>query len=189
FRRQGDRASCGANRPREPFPARPLEEARRPRPSRHDRQREDRREQSPPPPAQIVPENLFPTDLGKKLGDLGLHGLTVSEEYGGSNLGYLSHMVAMEEVSRASAAVGLSYGAHANLCVNKLQRNGNAAQKKKYLPKLVAGEHVGALAMSEPNAGSDVVSMKLRADKRGERYVLNGSKMWLTHGRDAHTDR
>ena len=136
---------------------------------------------------EIDRSNVFPRELWPQMGALGLHGITVEEEYGGSGLGYLSHCVAMEEVSRASAAVGLSYGAHSNLCVNQLRRNGTEAQKRKYLPKLVSGEHVGALAMSEPGAGSDVVSMRTRADKVGDRYVLNGSKMWITNGPVADT--
>src|SRR5947209_6261089 len=122
-----------------------------------------------------------------RIGALGLHGITVEEEYGGSGLGYLEHCIAVEEMSRASAAVGLSYGAHSNLCVNQIRRNGNEAQKRKYLPKLISGEHVGSLAMSEPGSGSDVVSMKTRADKKGDRYVLNGSKMWITNGPVADT--
>jgi isovaleryl-CoA dehydrogenase len=131
--------------------------------------------------------NKFPRDLWPELGALGLLGITVEEEWGGSGLGYLAHCVAMEEISRASAAVGLSYGAHSNLCVNQIRRNGSAEQKKRYLPKLISGEHVGALAMSEPNAGSDVVSMRTRAARRGDRYVLNGSKMWITNGPLAET--
>lgn len=131
--------------------------------------------------------NSFPNQLWEKMGDMGLLGITVSEEYGGANMGYLAHVIAMEEISRASASVGLSYGAHSNLCVNQIHRNGTEAQKEKYLPKLISGEHIGALAMSEPNAGSDVVSMTLRADRTGENYVLNGSKMWITNGPDADT--
>src|SRR5574337_1123553 len=144
-------------------------------------------EQIAPLAAQVDRDNLFPHQLWTQLGELGLHGMTVKQEYGGTELGYLAHIVALEAVSRASAAVGLSYGAHSNLCVNQIHRNGSTAQKAKYLPKLVSGEHVGALAMSEPNAGSDVVSMKLRADRKGDRYVLNGSKMWITNGGDADT--
>ena len=129
----------------------------------------------------------FPDALWPKLGALGLLGMTVEEAYGGTNLGYLAHVIAMEEISRASASVGLSYGAHSNLCVNQLRRNGTEAQKRRYLPKLVSGEHVGALAMSEPGSGSDVVSMRTRADRKGDHYVLNGSKMWITNGPDADT--
>jgi isovaleryl-CoA dehydrogenase len=144
-------------------------------------------EQIAPRAADVDRLNEFPVDMWQKLGDLGVIGMTVSEEYGGTHMGYLAHMVAMEEISRASASVGLSYGAHSNLCVNQINRNGTDAQKRKYLPQLISGEHVGALAMSEPGAGSDVVSMKLRAEKQGDRYVLNGSKMWITNGGDADT--
>ena len=138
---------------------------------------------------EIDRTNQFPIDLWPRMGALGLHGITVEEDYGGSGLGYLEHVVAMEEVSRASASVGLSYGAHSNLCVNQIRRNGTDAQKRRYLPQLISGEHVGALAMSEPGAGSDVVSMKTRAEKRGDRYGRNGSKMWITNGPAASTAR
>jgi isovaleryl-CoA dehydrogenase len=135
--------------------------------------------------AEIDRSNEFPNHLWRRMGDMGLLGITVDEKYGGAGMGYLEHVVAMEEISRASASVGLSYGAHSNLCVNQIKRNGTEAQKMKYLPKLISGESIGALAMSEPNAGSDVVSMKLKAEKRGDRYVLNGTKMWITNGPDA----
>src|SRR5438132_7048544 len=136
---------------------------------------------------EIDRSNTFPRDLWPELGKLGVHGITVEEEWGGAGLGYLEHCVAMEEISRASGSVGLSYGAHSNLCVNQIRRNGTAEQKRRYLPKLISGEHVGALAMSEANAGSDVVSMRTRAQKKGDRYILNGSKMWITNGPHADT--
>ncbi|MGL4291406.1 MAG: isovaleryl-CoA dehydrogenase [Phreatobacter sp.] len=138
-----------------------------------------------PRAAEIDKTDQFPMDLWKKFGDLGLLGVTVEEDYGGTGLGYLEHCIAMEEISRASASVGLSYGAHSNLCVNQIRKNGNDEQRRRYLPKLMSGDHVGALAMSEPGAGSDVVSMRLKAEKKGDRYVLNGTKMWITNGPDA----
>ena len=140
-----------------------------------------------PRAAEADHTDQFPMDLWQKFGDLGVLGITVGEEYGGANMGYLAHMVAMEEISRASASIGLSYGAHSNLCVNQINRNGNEAQKAKYLPKLISGEHIGALAMSEPGAGSDVISMKLKAEDKGGYYLLNGNKMWITNGPDADT--
>ncbi len=145
------------------------------------------RDELAPRAEQIDLDNDFPADMWKKFGDLGLLGITVEEEYGGSGMGYLAHCVALEEISRASASVGLSYGAHSNLCVNQIRKNGNEEQKQKYLPRLCSGEHVGALAMSEPGAGSDVVGMKLKAEKKGDRYILNGNKMWITNGPDADT--
>ncbi len=143
------------------------------------------RERIAPLAAETDSSNSFPTPLWREMGDMGLLGITAEEAYGGAGLGYLAHCVAMEEISRASASVGLSYGAHSNLCVNQISRNGTAEQKSQFLPKLITGEHVGALAMSEPGAGSDVVSMKLRAERQGDRYVLNGNKMWITNGPDA----
>src|SRR5262250_3067913 len=134
--------------------------------------------------AEIDRTDRFPIELWPEMGALGLHGITVEEEYGGAGMGYLAHCVAMEEISRGSASIGLSYGAHSNLCINQIRRNGTDAQKRRYLPMLISGEHVGALAMSEPGAGSDVVSMRLRAEKKGDRYVLNGTKMWITNGPD-----
>jgi isovaleryl-CoA dehydrogenase len=145
------------------------------------------RKEIAPRAAEIDRDNLFPRDLWPKMGALGLHGVTAPEEYGGLGLGYLHHCVAMEEVSRASASVGLSYGAHSNLCINQIARNGSEAQKRRYLPKLISGEHVGALAMSEPAAGSDVVAMATRAEKKGDRFILNGTKMWITNGPLADT--
>ncbi len=140
-----------------------------------------------PRAAEIDKSNQFPRDLWPRMGELGLHGITVEEEFGGLGLGYLDHAVAMEEVSRASASVALSYGAHSNLCINQIRRNGSEEQKRRYLPKLISGEHVGALAMSEPGSGSDVVSMKTRAEKKGSKYILNGNKMWITNGPIADT--
>src|SRR5207248_7555671 len=140
-----------------------------------------------PRAAEIDRSNEFPPELWRELGGLGLLGITVDEEYGGTAMGYLAHIIAMEEISRASASIGLSYGAHSNLCVNQIRRNGSEAQKRKYLPKLISGEHVGALAMSEAGAGSDVVSMRLRADRKGDRYILTGTKMWITNGHYADT--
>src|SRR5271154_2736947 len=145
------------------------------------------RDKIAPRAAEIDRDNVFPRDLWPQMGELGLHGITVEEEWGGAGLGYLEHCVAMEEVSRGSASVGLSYGAHSNLCVNQIRKNGSDEQKRRYLPRLISGEHVGALAMSETGSGSDVVSMRLRAEKRGSHYVLNGTKMWITNGPHADT--
>ncbi|NVK17899.1 MAG: isovaleryl-CoA dehydrogenase [Methylocystaceae bacterium] len=144
-------------------------------------------EEIAPIAAKTDEENAFPNEMWPRFGELGLLGITVSEEFGGAGMSYLEHIIAMEEISRASASIGLSYGAHSNLCVNQIYRNGSQAQKEKYLPKLISGEHIGSLAMSEPGAGSDVVSMKLKAEKKGDRYILNGNKMWITNGPDADT--
>ena len=144
-------------------------------------------EEIAPKSAEVDRSNDFPMELWEMMGSLGLHGITISEEFGGVNMGYLAHCVAVEEISRANAAIGMSYGAHSNLCINQIYRWGNEQQKSKYLPKLVSGEHIGSLAMSEPSAGSDVVSMKLKAEKRNDYYLLNGSKMWITNGPDADT--
>ncbi|MDP3706642.1 MAG: acyl-CoA dehydrogenase family protein, partial [Polaromonas sp.] len=152
-----------------------------------DAVREFAQDEIAPRAAEIDKSDQFPMDLWEKMGALGVLGITVGEEYGGAGMGYLAHMIAMEEISRASASVGLSYGAHSNLCVNQIKRNGTAEQRQKYLPKLISGEHVGALAMSEAGSGSDVISMKLRAEDKGGYYVLNGSKMWITNGPDADT--
>ena len=144
-------------------------------------------EEIAPKSAEVDRSNDFPMELWEMMGNLGLHGITISEEFGGVDMGYLAHCVAVEEISRANAAIGMSYGAHSNLCINQIYRWGNTQQKNKYLPKLISGEHVGSLAMSEPSAGSDVVSMKLKAEKRNDYYLLNGSKMWITNGPDADT--
>ncbi len=144
-------------------------------------------EEIAPRSAEVDRSNDFPMELWEMMGNLGLHGITISEEFGGVDMGYLAHCVAVEEISRANAAIGMSYGAHSNLCINQIYRWGNAQQKTKYLPKLISGEHIGSLAMSEPSAGSDVVSMKLKAEKRNDYYLLNGSKMWITNGPDADT--
>src|SRR3984893_7966022 len=144
-------------------------------------------EEVAPIAAELDKTDRFPRELWPKMGELGLHGITVEEEYGGSGLGYLEHVIAVEELSRGSAAVGLSYGAHSNLCVNQIRRNGDDEEKRRFLPKLISGEHVGGLAMSEPDAGSDVVDMKTRAERKADRYILNGSKMWITNGPQAET--
>ena len=144
-------------------------------------------EEIAPKSAEVDRSNDFPMELWEMMGNLGLHGITISEEFGGADMGYLAHCVAVEEISRANAAIGMSYGAHSNLCINQIYRWGNEQQKNKYLPKLISGEHIGSLAMSEPSAGSDVVSMKLKAEKRNDYYLLNGSKMWITNGPDADT--